>query len=477
MKNKRDLEAALGLTSKQLENKLERVFKLYDIEKLLFKENEEVNSAYQFTEKSFNLLIVLIKSLENYPLESTLKKMHDEDLNQKRQRSITAKELTEFNENLINAIEVMPDIQTKASILMSSVYEKTVLETVLLPMLEEKFSELIVATTTLNKGAMIEFTKYLIQMFDEGIYKAYLYKLDDEAAYKEELEEEIGSMGHGLKPEEREIIQSNYSRKMLEDRTTFTLDDKLAKMLENDGQEQTYRKWKESPEFLFNLDTPEGIKIEHTLPFPKDILEEVEKRSMDDDIERERREMLLKMPSLSLKSLDEIAEENVANSKYRMGRLLLENERILESSAFKYQQVMNDLKLIKQGKVYAMNLHDLEERYIGKRVLQLLNQIYDIRTDIYYTLCSLEREDHVDVDKVMLYKRLDDQLDYAYQILNSIPNQALATTQDIQQPEFYEELLEYYKTIKKNTQSEATANPAVALHTFVENLKKSAQIE
>lgn len=235
MRNKRDLEDALGLTSKQLENKLERVFKLYDIEKLLFKENEEVNSAYQFTEKSFNLLIVLIKSLENYPLESTLKKMHDEDLNQKRQRSITAKELTEFNENLINAIEVMPDIQTKASILMSSVYEKTVLETVLLPMLEEKFSELIVATTTLNKGAMIEFTKYLIQMFDEGIYKAYLYKLDDEAAYKEELEEEIGSMGHGLKPEEREIIQSNYSRKMLEDRTTFTLDDKLAKMLENDG--------------------------------------------------------------------------------------------------------------------------------------------------------------------------------------------------------------------------------------------------
>lgn len=475
MKNKKDLEIALGLTSKQLENKLERVFKLYDIDKLLFKENEEVNSAYQFTEKSFNLLIVLIQSLEDYPLESTIKKMHDEDLNQKRQRAITAKELNRFNERILNAIETMPDVQTKASILMSPVYEKTVLETVLLPTLEEKFSELVVATTTLNKGAMIEFTKYLIQMFDEGIYKSYLYKLDDEAAFEEELVEEIEGMGYGLQPQEREIIQMNYSRKMLEDRNTFTLDDQLARMLEDDGQENIYREWKKSLTFVLESGFSQELKSEKTLPLPKDILAEVEKRSTANDIEYKVKEMMLKMQSVSFENLDELAEANVVDCKYRMGRLLVENDRLLGANAFKYEQVKSDLELIKLGNVYAMDLHDLQERGIGGKVKNLINQIKYIREDIYYALYSLKSEVVVDTDKLVLYERLDDQLNYAYQIINSIPNQALATTKVMQKPEFYEGLLEHYKIIKENVQSEATVNPAVALHAFVENLKKYAQ--
>lgn len=475
MRNKKDLETALRLTSKQLENKLERVFKLYDIDKLLFKENEEVNSAYQFTEKSFNLLIVLIQSLEDYPLESTPKKMHDEDLNQKRQRVITAKELTRFNEKIINAIDTMSDVQTKASILMSPVYEKTVLETVLLPMLEEKFKELIVATTTLNKGAMIEYTKYLIRMFDEGIYTAYLYKLDDEAAFEETLKEEIGSMGYGVDSEEFGIVQEYYLRKMLEDKNTFTLDEKLAMMLEEDGQEQLYWEWQAR---LESESVPDDLKIavfEKALPLPQDILSEVEERAKAKKQAKEIKETMLKISCVPFENLDELAKANVINCEYRMGRLLTENDQLLGANAFKYEQVKSDLELIKLGNVYAMDLSDLQERGIGGKVENLINQIKYIREDIYYVLCLLKSKKVVDTDKLVLYERLDNQLDYAYQLLSSIPNQALATTKDIQNPEFYEGLLEYYETIKGNVRSGTTANPAVTLHAFVEKFKKYAQ--
>ncbi|WP_108307604.1 DUF6038 family protein [Metalysinibacillus jejuensis] len=476
MKTKKDLEVALGLTPKQLENKLERVFKLYDIDKILFKENEEVNSAYQFTEKSFSLLMVLINSLENYPLESTIKKMHDDDLNQKRQRSITAKELTGFNMKIIEAIDNMANIQSKADVLMSPVYEKAVLETLLLPMLEEKFSELIVATTTLDKGTMIEYTKYLIQMFDEGIYMAYLFKLDEEAAFEEELEEELGQMGHGLNPKDRELFQMDYCKRAREDRSIYNLDDKLAQMLKNDGEEQVYHKWKASPEFVSNLDNPkEEIQLEKTPPFSKELLKDIEDRVEVAKVKSQRLELMLQMRNVFFENLDEIAEANIADRKHRTARLISESEHLLEANASKYQQVKNDLALIRQGNVYAMNLENLDENRIGNRVIELLKEMVCIRTDIYYALRSIQNEQPVDTGKLILYQRLDDQLDYAHQVLQTIPNQALATTKSIQNPKFYEGVLAHYELIKKNMQDGTTANPAVTLHAFVEKLKKYAQ--
>lgn len=472
------------MTEKQIADRLEDIFRLYQIDKKWFKKgfNDETitNTPFEFTNKSFEIMKVLIKSINDYPLVKSDAKIQNEKAKETKKNKLDVESLQKYYQALVDAIDSeIADQATRVQIKQSSNFEKTITEIEGARYLSDKMSHFLAASNTIPEIARMELWARLYREIDGLIYECF----DRKVALKEEYKKEY-DMIFDLYKLQLESIKHPMAPSFVSASEEFTkeLTKQRKKDLENLVEKyKEINKFRSLDQFLVHLMLEEaykyhfrtqvqslqkqGMKIKKdSYGYDLEVIQQlVEKEEQENEnrFVNQHKELIQKVTGYTIEELNQLkVEQNELKTTSKKKELQQFFEQI-ETTDDRTKKLLTE----SQEKSNDYPLEHLNRRSIGVQLKSIYNQLTSIHEDVsgvlYESLTSHEKNDYLRVLEVV------EQSTAGIDML-----QQPSRVREGMQQAFYEDYLKFYERTKETVNQFNSKAQAFTISTSIEALEK-----
>lgn len=473
----KQLAQHLSMTEKKTADRLDDIFRLYQLEKKWFKKgfSEEGNHVpYEFNETSYEIMKVLLKAIDYYPLVRSEKKIKDVNNREKIKNSMSVSQLQNYYRALIESINEIENQTLRVKIKKSPSYEKTIVEVEGLQHLSGKFSHFLAASNQISETARMQLWTKLYQEIDGLIYECYDAKIDREEQYAKKREEIIQEYQNrldiiqplytpyydetlkGLK-KQRKIELQHLDNAFANENTYDSLDQFLVDYMLLEAYKHHYKM--------------EGISLVHIRKKPeklsygtyngKIIKELVEKEEQEcrkpSEEENEICKLMTEHSFAELLQLQLDQSEKLADSKKEELESYFKEMKLTE---FQAKELLQTSELKANDYV----LGKLERRMVGPKLRSIYNDLLHLHEDV----------------SGALFENLSKQEQNDYQRVLEVVEQSLASIDLLNEPskvregkmkDFYEGYLTFYNETKQQSKIFETKAQAFTMSTSIEALE------
>lgn len=480
----KQLAIDLDKTNKQIGDRIEDVLRLYRLEKKWFKMNfndSDSNTQYDFNKNSYEIMKVLLKVIDSYPLVKSEKKITDEIARIQKKNSLDVNGLQNYYQNLLDAIDEISILDLRVKIKKSAVYEKTVLEVTGVELISEKFSHFLAASNRLSEPARMRVWEKLYREIDGLIYDCYDAKVEREENFAmkyadiiQDYQESIDIVNFSQPPFAEETIKGlmreqqkaliQLEKTLQEESKYNSLDKYLAQLMLEEAYKSHYR----SPDGKATIEkiitASKKDKPEEQIYAPYQI-NDIQKMVEDEDRDKEKAfsneakmiERITGCTFSELKQMELKQEEQKAKQKKEKLEKTFNEYELTKAQA---QRLLQESE--KKSNDYPLG--ELNRRLVGPKLQSIYNQLRNL---------------HEDVSGVM-YEPLTDTEQNDYQRILEVVEQSIASIDLLNEPsrvregkmqEFYEGYVSFYNDTKQQTEFFTPKAEAFTMSTSAEALE------